>query len=170
MIQALYSTIAYNYTVSLMSVWDRSSRASRQEFTTMFWVMVVVGLAFAGFRQHMGWVSTKPILGQDGVVVGEFGIFPTWGLIPLAAFCLEGLLIHIPFYITCYRRLNDINFSAVKKIFFVLVLAIPIFGTIVFFWVMYKKPYSDSNKWGAPALNYKQKLAEFESRHDPVSA
>lgn len=161
---SFFSALVYNYTISLMSVMDRSTRASRQEFTTMFWVMLLVGVPFAVFRQYMGWVSTKPVYDASGLYLGEFGLFPTWGVLPICAFFIEGLLIHVPFYITCYRRLNDINMPGIKKTALVIGLAIPFVGTALFFWFMYKKPYPDVNQWGAPALSYKQKLAEFESR------
>lgn len=158
-ITRLAHVILFNYYISIRSFIKRKNRASKEEFLVMLLVLIVFGYLGMVIRQKLGLVRMLPIQSADGAVVAEFGIFPKLNMVSLLAFMIEGFLVHLPFYGTCIRRLNDLNFHAMKKIGVLLSSSIPLIGLLSVFYFMLRRPYENENQWGFPAKTYAQALA-----------
>jgi len=146
--------------MALFAMMDRKSRSSAEQ-VRYFIIPYIVGMVVITYlRVSLDLVNKEPLYGPDGQFLMNFGYWPKFDLFSWGVFLLEGLLLHIPFYTLCIRRLNDIGYGRIRSLAVFMASITPIVGIPVFIYFFMIKPGDPTeNEWGSPPRPYNLILA-----------
>ena len=136
---------------------DRKQRSSVEQFRNyfLFYMLAMSVSTFA--RGYFDLLSTTRI--GESANSFEIGFLPLPTVPALLAAAVEAVILHVPFYCLCMRRLNDINYGWIRSLAVLVLCIVPVFGIFLFsYFFMIKKGCGEANRFGTPPLAYSEIL------------